>query len=61
MFNSTTTITIPRSTEIMTTELITGEKGIDLSEGNELLRSSKKGKLPIVDASGNLVSLIFFN
>lgn len=44
--------------EIMTTELITGKKGIDLSEGNELLRSSKKGKLPIVDASGNLVSLI---
>lgn len=44
--------------EVMTTELITGQEGIDLTTGNELLRSSKKGKLPIVDKNGNLVSLI---
>lgn len=44
--------------EVMTKDLITAKKGISLSEGNELLRSSKKGKLPIVDDAGNLVSLI---
>lgn len=44
--------------EVMTTDLIVGQKGIDLTKGNELLRASKKGKLPIVDDNGNLVSLI---
>ncbi|OBA23848.1 IMP dehydrogenase [Metschnikowia bicuspidata var. bicuspidata NRRL YB-4993] len=44
--------------QVMTTDLITGKQGITLAEGNALLRSSKKGKLPIVDAEGNLVSLI---
>lgn len=44
--------------EIMTKDLITGKVGIDLTEGNLLLRKSKKGKLPIVDNEGNLVSLI---
>ena len=44
--------------EVMTSDLITGKKGITLSEGNQLLRSSKKGKLPIVDGKGNLVSMI---
>lgn len=43
---------------VMTKDLITAKKGISLSEGNELLRSLKKGKLPIVDDNGNLVSLI---
>jgi len=43
---------------VMTTDLITGKQGITLTEGNELLRSSKKGKLPIVDGQGNLVSMI---
>lgn len=43
---------------VMTKELITGTQGITLTEGNELLRSSKKGKLPIVDKQGNLVSMI---
>ncbi|CUM68016.1 uncharacterized protein PRCAT00005731001 [Priceomyces carsonii] len=42
----------------MTVDLITGQQGITLAEGNELLRSSKKGKLPIVDSKGNLISLI---
>ncbi|SGZ48291.1 CIC11C00000003971 [Sungouiella intermedia] len=44
--------------DVMTKELITGQQGITLTEGNALLRSSKKGKLPIVDNNGNLVSLI---
>ncbi|KAI5966387.1 IMD1 [Candida pseudojiufengensis] len=44
--------------KVMTTELVTGKKGITLTEGNEILRKSKKGKLPIIDSEGNLVSLI---
>lgn len=44
--------------DVMTTDLITGKEGITLTEGNALLRTSKKGKLPIVDEKGNLVSLI---
>ncbi|GMM34635.1 IMP dehydrogenase [Saccharomycopsis crataegensis] len=44
--------------ELMTKELVTGKKGITLTEGNQILTQSKKGKLPIVDASGNLVSLL---
>lgn len=44
--------------EVMTKDLIVGQQGIDLSKGNELLRASKKGKLPIVDKAGNLVSMI---
>lgn len=44
--------------QVMTTDVITGKQGISLTEGNEILRKSKKGKLPIVDSKGNLVSLI---
>lgn len=44
--------------ELMTTDLVVGKKGILLSEGNNMLRASKKGKLPIVDDNNNLVSLI---
>jgi IMP dehydrogenase len=44
--------------EIMTSELVTGPAGISLQEANDLLRRSKKGKLPIVDGAGRLVSLV---
>jgi len=45
---------------VMTTHphLITAPQGITLTEANDILRDSKKGKLPIIDASGNLVSLL---
>lgn len=44
--------------EVMTTELVTASAEISLTEANELLRQSKKGKLPLIDAEGRLVSLI---
>ena len=44
--------------DVMTKELVTAKKGVSLSEGNEILRTSKKGKLPIVDTEGNMVSLL---
>jgi IMP dehydrogenase len=42
----------------MTTELVTANTGISLTEANDILRKSKKGKLPVIDKSGNLVSLV---
>ena len=44
--------------ELMTTNLVTASEGVTLAEANTLLRDSKKGKLPIVDASGRLTSLL---
>ncbi|HRP68259.1 MAG TPA: IMP dehydrogenase [Turneriella sp.] len=44
--------------QVMTTELVTAKKGISLVEANEILRKSKKGKLPIIDKEGRLVALM---
>ncbi|RMY84423.1 hypothetical protein D0862_11426 [Hortaea werneckii] len=45
-------------TEIMSKDLVTAEEGISLNEANTILSKSKKGKLPIVDDQGNLISLL---
>ena len=42
----------------MSTDLVTAPSGTTLAEANEVLRKSRKGKLPIVDATGNLISLL---
>ncbi|MBU0650358.1 IMP dehydrogenase [bacterium] len=44
--------------EIMTTDLVTTSEGVSLDEANKILSKSKKGKLPIVDNEGRLISLI---
>ena len=44
--------------EIMTKKLITANEGVTLTEANEILRSTKVGKLPIINKEGQLVSLL---
>lgn len=43
---------------VMTTQLVTAPAGISLPEGNRILKESKKGKLPLIDTQGRLVSLM---
>ena len=45
-------------TTVMSTELVTAPYGTTLQEANAVLHKSKKGKLPIVDQSGNLIALL---
>jgi IMP dehydrogenase len=42
----------------MTKDLVVAPEGISLVMANGLLKESRKGKLPIVDDCGNLVSLV---
>ncbi|KAF5376030.1 hypothetical protein D9615_007769 [Tricholomella constricta] len=44
--------------DVMTVELVTAQQGITLLEANDILRDSKKGKLPIIDSQGHLISLL---
>jgi hypothetical protein len=42
----------------MTKELIVAKESCSLMEANVILRSSKKAKLPIVNAKGELIGLL---
>ncbi|MBP7553222.1 MAG: IMP dehydrogenase [Spirochaetes bacterium] len=44
--------------EVMTTELITAKVGINLNDANNILKTKKVGKLPIVDNEGKLKVLV---
>jgi len=44
--------------ELMTTDPITGPKGCNLKEANDIIKTNKISKLPIVNEDGELVSLV---
>lgn len=43
---------------VMTTNLFTATEGLSLAEANELMRKSKKGKLPVVNSKGEIMGLV---
>lgn len=45
-------------TTVMSRDLVTAPSGTTLTEANAVLSKSKKGKLPIVDSKGQLISLL---
>ena len=44
--------------ELMTTDLVTANEGVTLHGANQILKQSKKGKLPVVDDQFRLVALL---
>lgn len=44
--------------DVMETTLTTALEGVSLSEANDIMRKSKKGKLPVINSNDELVSLI---
>lgn len=44
--------------DVMTTEVITAQEGCSLEEANQILRDSKKGKLPVINQRSELVAAI---
>jgi IMP dehydrogenase len=42
----------------MTTDMVIAKEGVTLEEANKILCESKKGKLPVVNANGELCSLL---
>lgn len=42
----------------MTTQLVVAQQGISLQEAQQILRESRRGKLPIVDRQGRLTALL---